>query len=116
MRICFGWSKIPLCLSPERRYVPEQLQRMLAQPSDQSANPLVSMPLWIHVDGEHIRLNGKVQVWLACQLACVYHNGPDCLAPPDDGWDQDTLMSEERAAQHMIAEGSDEETDTVDCF
>lgn len=72
---------------------------------------LSETPLWIHMDGEHIRLRGGEQVSLACRLACVYHNGPDCLAPPDDGWDQDTLACEAKAAQHMIVEESDEGSD-----
>ena len=64
------------------------------------------------MDEEHIRLIGVEQISLACQLVSVYHNGLDCLAPPEDGWEQDTLESEEKAAQHMLAESSDQESDT----
>ena len=102
MRICFGWSKIPLSLSSERRYYPEELQNMLA----------CQHILWIHLDQRHIRLRGNEQVSLACELACVYHNGPDCRAPSEDGWDEETLASEEKAIEHMLAEASDEDFDT----
>ena len=112
MRICFGWSKIPLSLSPERRYYPEELQNMLASPTVPSDNPFVTLPVWIQLDGEHIRLKGEEQLSLACQLACVYHNGPDCRAPHDDGWAEDTLMCEEKSIEHMLAEASDEDPDT----
>jgi hypothetical protein len=85
---------------------------MLSSSQCAAANPLAHIPLWVCMDGEHIWLKGEEQLSLACQLACVYHNGPDCLAPPDDGWDRDTLECEEKAAQHMVAETSDEGTDT----
>ena len=114
MRICFGWSKTPLNLSSERRYQPEELQLMFVDCTihdKKLTNPLVSVPLWVHMDGEYIRLTGKEQLSLACQLICVYHNGPDCKAPPDDGWDMDTIQIEEKAAQHMLVETSDEGTD-----
>ena len=111
MRICFGWSKRPLQLSPERRYVPEELEQMLSASTHMGVSPLAYVPLWIQTDGEHIRLNGKDQVSLACQLVCVYHNGLDCKAPPDDGWNLDTLNCEERAAQHMLSDISDDDTD-----
>lgn len=115
MRICFGWSKIPLSLSLERRYFPEELQGMLAcsnAPPQANVNPLVTLPLWIQFDGAYIPLRGEEQISLACQLACVYHNGPDCRAPSEDGWDEDTLASEEKAIEHMLAEASDEDLDT----
>jgi hypothetical protein len=111
MRICFGWSRIPLNLSPERRYFPEELLRMLTPSSPPSDDPLVSLPLWIHLDGVYIRLRGEEQISLACQLICVYHDGPDCRAPSDDGWTQDTLDSEERAMNHMLSESSEEDED-----
>ena len=112
MRICFGWSKSPLNLSSERRYLPEELQGMLTRTTVTGpANPLVTLPLWIQLDGEYIRLRGEEQLSLACQLICVYHNGSDCKAPPDDGWDMDTFQSEEQAIQHMLLETSDEGTD-----
>jgi hypothetical protein len=76
-----------------------------------STNPLVSLPLWVHMDGEYIRLTGNEQLSLACQLICVYHNGPDCKAAPDDGWDMETFQCEEKAAQHMLLEASDEGSD-----
>ena len=76
MRICFGWSKTPLILSSERRYQPEELQAMFLNCKTYhkgSTNPLVSLPLWVHMDGEYIRLTGNEQLSLACQLICVYH-------------------------------------------
>jgi hypothetical protein len=109
MQICFGWSKRPLQLSPVRRYVPEEL---VSTHAHTNVSPLVDMPLWIQADGEHIRLNGGEQISLACQLVCVYHNGLDCRAPLDDGWNLETLKSEERAIQHMLTEASDDDTDT----
>ena len=75
-------------------------------------NPLIAQPVWIEMDGEHIRVEGEEQISLACQLACLYHNGPDCRAPPEDGWAQDTMEIEEKAMQHMLAEASDEDWET----
>lgn len=112
MRICFGWSKIPLSLSSERRYYPEELQAMLGSSHLPNDLPLVTLPLWIQLDGEYIRLRGKDQISLACELVCVYHNGPDCRAPTEDGWAEDTLASEEKAFEHMLTETSDEDLDT----
>jgi hypothetical protein len=109
MRICFGWSKTPIKLSSERRYMPEEIHSMLiSSPSLRSTNPLVNVPLWIEIDGEYLRLSGEDQISLACQIVSVYHNGPDCLAPSDDGWDLETAEMEAKAAQHMTDEDSDE--------
>ncbi len=77
-------------------------------PALQSTNPLVHVPLWIQMEGEYILLSGEEQVALACQLVSIYHNGPDCLAPSDDGWDEETAEMEAEAELHMTAEDSDE--------
>ena len=89
--------------------MPEELIDMLgSSPSPCSTNPLANVPLWIEVDGECLRLSGAEQISLACQIVSVCHNGPDCLAPFDDGWQQDTAELEAKAVQHMMAEDSDE--------
>lgn len=85
---------------------------MLSCPDAPIDNPLAVLPLWIQLDGEYIRLKSSDQISLACELACVYHNGPDCRAPTEDGWAEDTRVSEEKAIEHMLAEASDEELDT----
>jgi hypothetical protein len=85
---------------------------MLTSPSPRVDNPLISLPLWIELDGHYVRIMGEEQISLACHLACVYHNGPNCRAPLDDGWAQDTWESEERAVNHLLAESSDEDPDT----
>lgn len=103
MRICVGWAKTPLFLSLEKRYYPEQIQSRL----DYVGNK----PLWIQYDGEYVRLKGVEQIALACQLASIYHNGPDCKAPFDDGWAQETNESWENAIQHMMEDLTDEEND-----
>lgn len=77
-------------------------------PVPQGANPLVSVPLWIQMEGEYILLSGEEQLALACQLVSIYHNGPDCRAPSDDGWDEETVVMETNAALHMTEEESDE--------
>jgi len=114
MWICFGWSKVRLNLSPEKRYYPEYVQNLFKNHTLNSKNsspPSVNLPLWIHMDDQYVRLEGPEQLSLACQLVCLYHNGPDCRAPPDDGWDLDTLESEHKAMQHMLEEATDDETD-----
>ena len=60
-------------------------------------------------------LTGEEQISLACQLMCVDHNGSDCRAPPEDGWELQTLESEEKAICHMLADESDSDTDTENC-
>jgi hypothetical protein len=108
MKICFGWSKTPLKLSLEKRYMPEELESMLLSCSSlRCANPLVKVPLWLHMDDEYIRISGEEQISLACQIASLYHNGPDCRAPLDDGWDRETVEIEAKAEEHMLAEESD---------
>jgi hypothetical protein len=83
MQICYGWARKPIVLSPEQRYLPEQLLNRLGpfNPSRKVASPLVWMPVWICMDGQHIRLNSQDEINLACRLVCVYHNGPDNKAP-----------------------------------
>jgi hypothetical protein len=93
--------------------MPEELSAMLvSSPSLRSANPLANVPLWIEIDGKCIRLSGGEQIALACEIASIYHNGPDCLAPLEDGWEQDTVEMEAKALQHMLAEDSDEGSET----
>ena len=86
MRICYGWSRKPIVLSPEQRYHPEQLINRLGpfNPSRKVISPLVWMPVWIHMDGQYVRLDSKDEINLACKLVCVYHNGPDNKAPFSD--------------------------------
>jgi hypothetical protein len=114
MRICCGWARKPLNLSTEQRYHPEQLINRLGpcNPTRNVVSPLVWMPVWIHMDGQFVRLNSKEEVELACKLACIYHNGPDNKAPfcEDDEWQ---YVSEREAflasAGPGEAESSDEE-------
>ena len=89
--------------------MPEELEnKLLSCSSLRCANPLVKVPLWLHMDEEYIRISGEEQISLACQIVSLYHNGPDCRAPLDDGWDQDTFEIETKAAEHMLAEESDD--------
>jgi hypothetical protein len=109
MRICYGWSKQELSLSNDKRYYPEQLMHRVKKflPSnDEANNPLQYLPLWIHVDNEHVRLFGLEEIALACKLAAIYHNGPTNNAPFDDGWEEDTLELEARARDLLIGDSS----------
>ncbi len=100
MRVCYGWDKTPLRLSAENRYFPEHLMGMIApyMRSRTSPNPLFRVPIWINLDDQYIRLESQEEILLACRLACIYHNGPDCRAVPDDEWVRETAEMEAMAA------------------
>jgi hypothetical protein len=114
MQICYGWSRKPIVLSPEQRYLPEQLVNRLGpfNTSRKVVSPLVWMPVWIYMDGQYIRLNSKDEINLACRLVCVYHNGPDNKAPLCDDEYGDWCDITEREA--FLAEMGGEETSTED--
>lgn len=109
MRLCCGWGRTPLSLSPERRYYPEQLMGMLAPyltpHPDSAAHHLIRPPVWISLDDQYVSLETEEELLLACRLASIYHNGPDCRAPPEDGWDEETAEMERAAA--AFAEGGE---------
>ena len=100
MRICYGWARKPIILSPEQRYHPEQLINRLGpfNPSRKVVSPLIWMPVWIHMDGQYIRLDSKDEIGLACKLVCVYHNGADNVAPFSEEEDGDWQDISEREA------------------
>lgn len=101
MRVCYGWNKTPLRLSLEARYFPEHLMGMIAPyvRAHTPPNPLLRVPVWINLDDQYIRLESQEEILLACRLACIYHNGPDCRAVPDDEWVRETAEMEARAAK-----------------
>lgn len=106
MRLCYGWSKHPVKLSPERRYKPEEVMEQLSssvhvqagasgrRKDESKKSPLSTRPLWMQVDSEYVRLYGTAELWLACRLAVIHHNSLDCNAPPDDGWYAETAAME----------------------
>ena len=68
------------------------------------------MPVWIHMDGQYIRLDSKEEISLACKLVCVYHNGPDNTAPfseEEDDW-QDISEKEAFLAAAGVGEPESE--------
>ena len=105
MRICYGWAKTPLRLSFERRYYPEDLMRMVTPFISiySTANPLFRVPLWVQLDEQYVRLETAQELSLACQLASIYHNGPNCRAPHDDGWNAETIAMETEAELRMLS-------------
>lgn len=109
MRLCCGWGRAPLNLSPEHRYFPEQLMGMLAPyfrvHPDSRINLLTKPPIWINFDDQYINLETEEEIYLACRLASIYHNGPDCRAPPDDGWEEETAQMELNAEAFANGEG-----------
>jgi hypothetical protein len=118
MRICYGWARKPITLSTEQRYHPEQLMNRLGpfNPTRKLVSPLIWMPVWIHMDGQYIRLDNKEEIGLACKLVCVYHNGPGNNAPFCDDEDSDWHdISEKEAFLAGVGEGEAESSgeDTV---
>ena len=121
MRICYGWARKPIVLSSEQRYHPEQLLNRLGpfnnnKSTRKAATPLAWMPVWIQMDGQYIRLDGKEEINLACKLVCVYHNGPGNNAPfcEEEDWHN---ISEKEAFLAEVGAGeaeSEEDNDTTD--
>lgn len=98
-------------LSRERRYEPEALMARVMR-RRRPNSPLQNMPLWVLMDGHHIQLSSRDEIWLACRMACIYHNnGPNCRAPYEDGWNEETWAMERRAEEHMLAEDSTDSSD-----
>ena len=104
MRICYGWARTPLTLSSETRYYPEHLMSMIFPylQTRSAANPLVRVPIWVNLDDQYIRLDSEAEALLACRLASIYHNGPDCRAPPEDGWESSWETSWESAWESSL--------------
>jgi len=117
MRLCYGWSKKDFYMSSEKRYVPEQLYERLkpfvpSKAGSQTAS-LLNVPLWVKIDSEFVRIEGLPELNLACKLVTIYHN-TDCRAPLSDGWEDETLEMEARAAGILGSESSEEDTGKVE--
>jgi len=116
MRICYGWSKKDFFLSPEKRYLPEQLYERLKpfvpektlQGGEVTVPALLQVPLWVKLDGEHVRIEGLPELKLACHLATIYHN-TDSRFPLQDGWEEETLDIERRVAATGLGSESSED-------
>lgn len=113
MQICYGWARKLLNLSSEQRYHPEQLLARLGPfcPERQKpVSPLLWMPVWVLLDGVYVRLHSRQEVELACKLVCIYHNGPDCKAPPsEDDTDWYNVTHKEAFRTRTPESSSDEE-------
>ncbi len=110
MRICYGWARKPLNLSSETRYYPEHLMSKILPflRTRSISNPLLQVPVWVDLDNQYIRLESEAEALLACRLVSIYHNGPDCRAPPDDEWEREAAQIELHVALHThAAEGRD---------
>ena len=114
MQICYGWARKAILLSVNQRYHPEQLMHRLGpfNPTRTVVSPLVWMPVWIHMDGQYIRLQSKDEINLACRLVCVYHNGPDNRAPfceEDSDWqditEKEAFLAEVGGGELSSSEG-----------
>jgi hypothetical protein len=116
MRICYGWSKKDFYMSSERRYLPEQLYERLKpfvpektlQGGEVTVPALLQVPLWVKLDGEHVRIEGLPELKLACQLVSIYHN-TDSRYPLSDGWDEETQDIEKKTSDFSIGMDSSEE-------
>jgi hypothetical protein len=124
MRICYGWSKKDFYMSPEKRYLPEQLyERLKPFVSDKKQGSdgggqlltvplLLQLPLWVKIDGEHVRIEGLPELKLACQLVTIYHN-TDSKLPVSDGWDEETLDIEKNTFDFSMGADSSEEDEKI---
>ncbi len=68
----------------------------------------LQVPLWVKLDGEHVRIKGLSELKLACQLATIYHN-TDSRSPLHDGWEEKTLDIERRVAATGLGSESSED-------
>lgn len=73
-----------------------------------TAEPLMRVPIWAHIEDEFVRLESEREVALACRLASIYHNSAISRAPIDDGWHEETALMEAEAEERMQASASDE--------
>ena len=79
---------------------PQAVHRFQAHQADagRPGPSLLQLPIWIRVEDEYICIDGLAQLTLACKIAAAYHNAFVSNAPLHDGWDEDTLEMECRAA------------------
>jgi hypothetical protein len=105
MRLCYDWSKREVNLNENKRYHPRELMDQLSPSLGPKVSPLVHRPLWIRLDSCHHRIQSSAELWLACRLAAAHHNECVCVAPPDDGWAEETAEMEARAAERMMEAG-----------
>jgi hypothetical protein len=73
-----------------------------------TAEPLMRVPIWVHIEDEYVRLESERELVLACRLASIYHNSAISLAPIDDGWHEETALMEAEAEERMEASASDD--------
>lgn len=76
----------------------------------------MAKPFWLHVDGKHYKLDTDDQLRLACMITADYHNVTYYTGVKDDGWEEDTLLSEQKAQAFMDEPSDAEESDDIDCF
>ena len=67
-------------------------------------------PTWLHVDGKMYKLDTDCQLKLACLLVADYHNTSFYTGVKDDGWEEETMLLEQKAQAFM-----DEPSDDGNC-
>jgi len=104
MLLWYGHPPVAFYMTATHRYFPDELENRVNNLAD--AGNLI----WLSVENErHVLVEQEFP--LACRLAASYHNQLAYNAPPDDGFDEETLQMEQQAQQHMEALSSDEDAD-----
>lgn len=92
--IAIGYGKSIKKFDSSREYVGEEILQFLVG--------IRSQPLWLYIDGKTFPLEDISHLELASEIVACYHNEVFSTMPPDDGWDLETQLMEERAEQHML--------------
>jgi len=65
MDIAIGFSKIKKKLDRYRQYSGHEIYSQCTR---------LSQPIWLHMDGVYLKLDGSKKMELACELVAIYHN------------------------------------------
>jgi hypothetical protein len=105
MHLCHSWDKRPIKLSPNKRYIPEEIRELCQK---------VTPPFWLHVENVDIAITGEDCLSLACQAAAAHHNWVAYDAPEEDGFSADMQRREAAIQRHMEEPSSDESDANLD--
>jgi hypothetical protein len=106
LMLCKGWNKSPITLFKNKRYHDAEIARKV-QAVYNPVSPLVRTPIWLSYCSQHIPLNTKEEVELACKLIALQHN--------ESVSDSESETSESSETSSVCSE-SDMEEDYEDLF
>ena len=91
--IAVGYYKEIKNFDSNREYIGDEIKEYIQSKK--------TIPVYLHIDGDHFLLEDDSQISLASEIVACYHNEVFCNKPPNDGWDEETQWMEEKAIQHM---------------